>query len=518
MHSGKILMPRFRIQQLLTVSMYAPVILVIKAVKRVTKFYLFPVNFAIAIKKPRLAGADRLYLMKSFILALLIPVCGIAQEKLTLARTLEIAVENYGSIRAKRYHSEASKTLIELARRTNLPNVNLGLQQDFGTVNGQNGPLYGFGGLAAGSSGPALAEQNWNAGFGALYLTQVNWDVVTFGRNKKRVTVAEHTAQKDNEDLQQEIFRHKIKVAAAYINWVTAHQLTLSFTRNVQRADTVQQVAGVKARNGLVPGVDLSMAKADLANASITYSRALDQEQELLNRLIELMGVEPADYQPDLSLLEKIPSRPAFQGDLSQHPELRLYKSLIRLNEEQTALLKTQYYPAVSLAGVFQTRASGFGNGYIQDQNDFTSGYFSGINPTRVNYLLGLGLNWNFTQTYRLKKQVSAQELTGKALQSEYEMTDLRLQTQLKTAQNKWSNALAVYEQVPVQLTAARDAYLQKSALYKNGLTDQVSVSQALYALIRAETDRDIAISHIWNALLLQAAASGDFDLIENNL
>lgn len=457
-------------------------------------------------------------LFQSFLLTLLIPFSALSQAKLTLTRALEISVENYGSIRAKRYNSEASKELIELARRTNLPNVNVGLQQDFGTVNGQVGPLYGFGGLAAASSGLPLPKQTWDAAFGAMYLTNINWDIVTFGRNKQRIKVAEQTAQRDNEDLQQEIFQHKIKVTAAYMSWVTAHQLSLSFDRNVQRADTVQRVAEVKSQNGLVPGADVSLAKADLANASITYSRALDQEQELLNRLIELLGIGPGEFQPDVSLLGKVPARLNTGADRSRHPELLLYKSRILLNEEQTTFLKTQYYPAVNLVGILQTRASGFGSGYAQNQNDLTTGYFTGITPTRVNYLLGVGVNWNFTQTYRLKKQVSAQQLTGKALQSEYEMADQRLQIQLKTAQNKWDNAMNVYEQVPVQLRAANDAYVQKSTLYKNGLTDLVAVSQALYALIRAETDRDIAISHIWNALLLQAAASGDFSLIENNL
>jgi hypothetical protein len=63
---------------------------------------------------------------------------------------------------------------------------------------------------------------------------------------------------------------------------------------------------------------------------------------------------------------------------------------------------------------------------------------------------------------------------------------------------------------------AASDAYLQKSVLYKNGLTNLVDVTQALYALIRAETDKDIAYSNVWQALLLKAAAAGDFSIFEN--
>jgi hypothetical protein len=65
-------------------------------------------------------------------------------------------------------------------------------------------------------------------------------------------------------------------------------------------------------------------------------------------------------------------------------------------------------------------------------------------------------------------------------------------------------------------MKAASDAYLQRSVLYKNGLTNIVEVTQTLYSLNRAETDRDLSINNVWQALLLKAAASGDFGLFIN--
>jgi len=52
--------------------------------------------------------------------------------------------------------------------------------------------------------------------------------------------------------------------------------------------------------------------------------------------------------------------------------------------------------------------------------------------------------------------------------------------------------------------------------LYKNGLTTIVDLQQAMYALNRAETDLGVAYVNIWQALLLKAAASGDFSLFIN--
>jgi hypothetical protein len=49
--------------------------------------------------------------------------------------------------------------------------------------------------------------------------------------------------------------------------------------------------------------------------------------------------------------------------------------------------------------------------------------------------------------------------------------------------------------------------------MYKNGLSNIVDVTQALFTLNRAETERDIASNNVWQALLIKTAALGDFDL-----
>jgi hypothetical protein len=52
--------------------------------------------------------------------------------------------------------------------------------------------------------------------------------------------------------------------------------------------------------------------------------------------------------------------------------------------------------------------------------------------------------------------------------------------------------------------------------LYKNGLTTLVDLTQALFTLNRAETDRDIAFTNVWQALLLKSAALGNYDIFIN--
>ncbi|MNL61542.1 Outer membrane efflux protein [compost metagenome] len=109
-----------------------------------------------------------------------------------------------------------------------------------------------------------------------------------------------------------------------------------------------------------------------------------------------------------------------------------------------------------------------------------------------------------------------SQKFVSNALKEEYELADQQLKNQLILSETKIDNALANYREAPVQVQSASDAYLQKSVLYKNGLSNIVDMTQALYVLNRAETSRDIAATNIWQAVLLKAAASGDIGTFLN--
>ncbi|WP_109699827.1 TolC family protein [Chitinophaga deserti] len=439
-------------------------------------------------------------------------------QVLTLKDAVHTALNNYGSIKAKANYVNASKATADQTRRDYLPNFSISAQQDYGTINGQNGPLYGFGGLGVASSGMAMPEQNWNAAFGALYLANINWEFFAFGRMKEKVKTAETLVRRDELDWQQEQFRHEVKVSAVYLNLLAAQRLTKAWERNLERADTFRSVVTRRAKNGLIAGVDSSLANAEVASARISLTRARDLEQEQGNQLAQLMGVAPSAFLLDSFILTRLPVVVTDTVALRPegHPVLQYYQSRIQLSQEQEKYIRTLQYPAFSLFSILQTRASGFKAEYITDHTAFTHNYWDGVKPNRTNYLLGVGVTWNLTSIMRVNRQKLAQEYTSKALQSEMEVADQQLKAQLALADTKMKNALDTYREALVQIKSASDAYLQKTVMYKNGLSTLVDVTQAMYTLNRAETDRDVAYSNVWQALLLKAAAAGNFGLFIN--
>ncbi len=440
-------------------------------------------------------------------------------QVLTIADAIETAKSNYGTIKAKTNYANASRATVQQSIKDYLPNLNLSLQQDYGTVNGQNGPLFGLGGLGVASSGLPLANQNWNAAFGALYLTNVNWDFFAFGRAREKINVAKSTVMRDESDLEQEVFQHEIRVAGAYLNLLAAQRLTRSWQNNLARATAIKQVVVTRARNGLIAGVDSSLANAEVSNAKIAITRAKDFEQEQANRLAVLMGVQQQDFALDTVFIAKIPVSFAdsINAPSENHPLLKYYSNRIAVSNQQAKYFHTLSMPVFSAFGVFQTRGSGFSSNYAQDQTAYTGSFAEGIRPVRSNYLLGVGVVWNMTNVLRIRHQVLSQKFVSNALQNEYDLADQQIRNQLILSNNKIQNALANYREAPIQIKSATDAYIQKSALYKNGLSNIVDLTQALYILNRAETDRDIAYSNVWQGLLLKAAATGDFNLFTSS-
>jgi adhesin transport system outer membrane protein len=439
-------------------------------------------------------------------------------QNLTLKDAVKTGLENYGSIKAKNNYTNASRETLKQSRRDYLPNLNLSAQQDYGTINGQNGALYGLNGLGTASSGPTLPDQNWNSAFGALYLVNMNWDFFTFGKTKEKINLAKVDVQARENDLKQEMFQQEIKISAAYLNLLASQRLLISQQKNLDRAEVFKKTAVARVKNGLLAGVDSTLATAEVSKAKIALNLARNFVKEQNNRLVDLMGVAPQDFSTDTLFVNNVPKAllVAEKTTDSLHPLLQYYKTKIDYSNQQVKLYKRFYYPTMTAFGVLQTRASGFESTYATDQTAFSRNYWDGVNPNRSNYLVGIGISWNLTTPFRMSKQVSAQKFVSQGLQEEYNQAERELKSQLSFADDKINISLENYAEAPIQVNAAQKAYIQKSTLYKNGLTDLTDLTQTLFTLNRAEIDRDIVNNNVWQSYLLKVAATGSFDLFIN--
>jgi len=438
-------------------------------------------------------------------------------QVLKLSDAFERSTKNYHTIKSKEARVKASSQHIDFQKSQYLPDVTALAQQSFGTINALNGPMYAYGGLGAASTSMPLSEQNWNSAFGSLYLANVNWNLFTFGRLKSQVTAAKADQVVKISDLDQEIFQHQVKVGATYLNLIASQRIKYVQERNHYRAKIFFEMTESRANSGLIPEVDASLAKAEVSNALSAQIKAYDKELHYSKQLAVLMGEPFQHYQMDSLYNTSQPHAPVDnRTSFANHPAMVFQQSRIDHSIENERLAQANRMPTLSAFGVIQGRGSGFDWNYVQDNSAFSSSYLKGVGINRGNYLLGFNLSWNLTNIFRNDHKKKEQQYITQSFKHDYDLMNEELLAQDALAKARFENAEENLQETKTQLEAASLAYKQHTALYENGLTTLVDFTQALYTLNRAEIEYEIAQNNIWQALLLQAAAQGDLNLLLN--
>jgi outer membrane protein TolC len=435
------------------------------------------------------------------------------QKTLLLSEAVQTGINNYQSIQAKQNYVRASAALVENTKNQYLPNVIGSFQQGYGTVNGQFGAYSPYGAAGVSSAGPTYASQSWNAAFGSVYIINTNWEAFTFGRKQAEINYAISQVRKDSADVEQEKFIQTVKISGAYLNLLVAQTLIKNAQANLDRANYVRDVVMARTINGLNPGVDSSLANAEVSNAKLVLYDAINNEQQYNNQLAQLINASTIHYITDSIFLQNIPKVFNTSMTVDQNPQVKFYQTRVAQSKSLADYYSKSILPSINLFGIFQSKGSGFKSDYTPANPDYTSSYLSGINPTRTNYAAGVSIAWNFLSPTKIKQRVISQKFISSGLQNEYDLISTQLKDQLYYSDQSIANSLAKFREAPVQYKSAEDAYIQKSVLYKNGLTNIVDLQQALYLVNRAETAQSVAYVNVWQALLQKAAASGDFDL-----
>ena len=436
------------------------------------------------------------------------------QRQLFLSEAIQTGLQNYQSIQAKQNYLHASAEQVKNTKNEYLPNVVASIQQDYGTVNSQFGPLSPYGVAGTASSGPIFSSQNWASAFGGVYVLNTNWEAFSFGRLKSRIDYSASQVNRDSADVVQEQFVQSVKISGAYLNLLVAQTLYKSAIANLDRAKYVQQVVLARTKSGLNAGCRFFNRKCRGIESQVIDNRCFASNEQLYsNQLAQLMNAPPINYIADSTFLTTLPATYSTALTVEQNPQVKFYKTRIEVSDSYAHLLAKSILPGINLFGIFQSKASGFDYNYTGGSDNYTKNYFTGINPTRTNYVTGVSIAWNVMSIAKIKHQVSAQNFISKGLQNEYDLVSTQLKDQLVFSDQRIENSLQSWHEAPVQYKAASDAYLQKSVLYKNGLSNIIDLQQALYLLSRAETDMSVAYINVWQSLLQKAAASGDFNL-----
>jgi adhesin transport system outer membrane protein len=406
------------------------------------------------------------------------------------------------------------KAQAEETRNNWLPNLNLNYQADIGSANNTVGPYLGFG-IIPSSSGGIHATNTTTVMSDNLGIAAFDWEVYNFGKYRAQNKVANSDINVQQKSYARSKYDLQGYTISNYLQLLRLQNFLRIQYRNISRTQEILRSIMSLAKSGVRAGVDTSIAQAELSKARLNYIELENQSKQVQLKLSEVSGFPYQAIVPDSTVETNLiaqPSANVFLADTSNHPLINYYKSIYQNNLQREDLVKKSYNPQIKL------EADAWGRASSVDANNQYHNLGSGYGYQRGNYLVGIAISYNLFDLRRRQLKLSTQKAN-----TDYAYKKLQEQQQLLSisasqADVEMQTAFDRLKEIPNQLKAANDSYRQNLSLYRNGLSDIVTLDAALNILYRAETDYMQAKYDYSNALFQKAITENQVNSVLNLL
>ena len=307
---------------------------------------------------------------------------------------------------------------------------------------------------APGGDNPA---NNWEFGMGA------SWEIDVWGKNRRARESTGAALQSSIEDYRDVLVSLYAEVASTYVD-VRSLQTRLDFAHsNVESQRETLDVVMARENAGLVPLLDVSQARSNLANTEAMIPQMEAALETALNRLAILLGQAPGTLDEQLIIHSGMPSPStdlmmALPAELlRRRPDVRRSERDLAAQSARIGVATAELYPSFSLNGALALRAPQFG-----DLGE--SGAFG--------WSFGPEVKWNLFTGGKIRGQIKVEEARTEQLLAAYELTVLGALAEVE-------NSLVALRQEEIRrdllMTAAESAQQSVELVntqYVSGLTD----------------------------------------------
>jgi outer membrane protein TolC len=432
---------------------------------------------------------------------------GVVQgQTLPLNKAISLTLANYPSIRAREAQVRSGMASIVETKDRRLPSLNLFEQVDAGTSNNL-GAAYFSGGIVPSISGVSARPENvGTVSTGNIGVAYLQWQATNFGGYKAGIREAYSRLRVDSMDLQRERFYLSGIVLQSYLDLIKNYELSLIQLENLRRADTIRLAIRNYVVSGMRPGVDSSLAEAEYSKAQLNYLDIYNAYKQSKVQLSLLTGLDTTAIGPELSndslLLGALNSRSYQDSVRSRHPFLDYFHSIYENSQAREFLIRKSYMPKLYVLAAGWVKGSS-----IKPNGTLDKDLGTGLGYSRSNYLFGLGITYDLFDLRREKDRLNVQKYQTEAALHNYEQQELSLKNADLQASVNLGTAVDKFRQIPIQLSAASDAYRQRLTQYNAGLSNIIDLTNALYVLNRAQTDLINTKDGVWRAIVQKAYA-----------
>ncbi|WP_084529004.1 TolC family protein [Pedobacter caeni] len=432
----------------------------------------------------------------------------------TLSHLWELMAKSYPELTEKQARIEASEYRKKELKSAALPQVQLQLQNSYGSFAGTNGAFFPIPGVfnvngnAAKDSDASSSTMNT---FGSVLL---DWKISQFGKQQKMQEAAGYEVQEAQSNYEATLLSLRTKMTRNYLNLLYTQSGLSWADKNVLRVKEILELSSSLAEAGLKPG-------ADTALAASTYLQALAQKEEWQGKYAAGQ-INMRELIPTLSGTLKLPLQTYMGiGQTDEgldsvsvaHPFLQVLDKRFRYQQTQKTVLARKQLPSLSLLAGISARGTG-----INPDGSVHRNFASGFDNSSRNYLIGLGISWNLTGLYTgsLEKKRAQKQID--VAQSQYELQKLRMNTALQSISSRINAQFKQVAKTKEALRKTEEAYDLYLSRYEAGLINLTDLLQIQALLQQVEKSNIEVHQELWSQWNTKAELSGDYSYLFNNL
>ncbi|HEV3223138.1 MAG TPA: TolC family protein [Puia sp.] len=444
-----------------------------------------------------------------FIIALLIPIIGVfGQKPYSLSSLTDSALRNLPLLMEKKALINSGQSAVKDIRHQFIPFLRANAQVDMGTDNSLPGSYYSFGIIPSTSSGIS-SQNNGQTALGSLATLYGAYTFLDFGYRKASIQSAISNVGVETADYERLSYQVKSDVTRLYLTMLKKQMQLEIESQNRQRYERIFSVIHALTMSGIKPGVDSSLALAELSKSITAYTQVLGSVNDLREQLSYYTGIPSFRLQIDALSLKDRDSAQTILSDTSgmeSNPLISYYTSVNNAYASDERRISKSFQPTVSLVATTWTRASS-----ITPELDYKS-LGTGLGVQRYNYLAGISLQYDLFNGIHKKDRLEIIHFQQQAGEYQLHQQELALQSASNQADLAIHTAELNLLELPVQINAAKDTYNQKLAQYKAGIISLIDLTNAAFVLYRSQNDYTETLTDWYLAHLDKAFAVGGLD------
>ena len=427
---------------------------------------------------------------KKQLITMICCICTVAfsQAQVISLQTLLDQLESFNEqLKSGKSQIQARQAEVKSISYDRLPNLNTMYQATIGSDNNVQGPYLSMGVIPS-VTGGSRAYSNLNPVAGNTALAGLDWQAVNFGQYKAQNDLAKAGQLTQNSIFAKKQYDLNGIAAAYYIELLRQYELELINQDNVSRLRELLNSINGLVTNGIRPGVDSSIASAELSKSIVSLYDAQRGLAQTQSQLSALTGLPRVSILADTVSEYKLISTGAIYAysavvDTVHHPDIMIYSSLYSQSRARLELNKKRFYPKIFLDADAWTRGSS-----LSSSDQFNS-MDQGLVPQRIGYFVGLTMTYDIMNIVRKKLSTSVAKYESEASAHDLEQAKIDINNSLQQAMIETDYQSKRLNETSHQLASASTAYEQQANLYRNGLSSIIELDVALSYYIQARKD-----------------------------